>query len=1380
MLSLTVLPAITVGWISHQILFEDIRNDRMGDMGRIADAKREQLAMVLKRANERAQLFLSDLAAQCNGASLNRTCATRLMASYLASEEALRVAVHTTRGGNSLTVGAAAAPPAAALKFQPGQLASFSGTGPEKNRSYFILALDQSGKLWLEVTYPSSNLIPLFHHVADLGESGEAYLTDGAGYFATPPRYPRTQGSDRPSPAGPMQACLSGKSAEVLDRDYRDAKSIYGFRPIPEFGSACIMAHVDQAETFAPLAALDRRLYMALSIFLLSSIYIALVLARRMAKPVIDLSAAARAAAQEDVAARTGMFGSQVPWHDEISELASTFSIMTKRLTSANTQLEQKAVELTHEKRLVRRVIDSDPSLIFINDAEGRILLANEAMAKIFGQTTEGIVGKYLSELTGQAGQVAAFNLNYRKVIETYDERASMETVQLGGSEVRWFYTIRKPLIWNDCSAVLLTIAVDVTELKQAQDEQQKINRALRLLSVCNMVLAHAEDEEQLLARICRLIVRTGGYRMVWVGYAQDDEEKSVHAAAKFGFDPCSLESTRVSWADMESGGGPIGLAIRTGTTQVKQRLETKPHTEESRGAASACGCQASIVLPLKDPEKTFGALTIYALEPDAFDVEEIKLLEELADNLAYGIMMQRLRARNRQAEEALQRSEEQFRLLVQHLPQRIFVKDVNSSYLSCNELYARDLGIEPDAIAGKTDFDFYPQEEAETYRASDREVLDTGNTRQTERTYVRGGEQRIYSTIKVPFKDAQGRMIGVLGMFWDVTEQRRADERIRRSEQNLAEAQRIARMGSWQLDLRSNVLTWSDENYRIFGVAREKFGASYETFLDVVHPDDRELVNRIYTESVKSKTPYELVHRLMMKDGRVKYVHERCETYYDEDGEPLRSVGTTQDISERKALEERRNQLSEAVRHSGEAIALADQNNRFIYVNPAFSRLFGYSMEEAVGKVVDELIGVPGESFGQPQQTYEFAERRGTFRGETSRRNKDGRIVPVLLTLSAMRDEHGRTTAFVANLFDLTERKKAEAELFRQKQFMWQIIDTDPNLIFVKDAAGKCLLVNQALADCYGLTTQEMIGKHPLEFNPDRNEALAYLEADRKVIENRQESISTTTTMRPDGRQHWYLTIKKPLVEADGEVNVLGIAVDITEQTLAQMKLTESYKELQRLSTHLENLREEERAKIARDLHDEMGALLVALKMRVAWLASKLPAEMPLLAEETGHISTLVAEAIGAMHQTVMDLRPNLQEGFGFAATVEDYVKKFEQRTGIECSLVMPEEGVELEGSQSITLFRILQESLNNVAKHSRASAVNIVFTEQDKSLSLVIEDNGIGFDPAEHRERSFGLLGIRERALMMGGRTTITSTPGKGTQVSVTFTPHEAAGLI
>ena len=130
-------------------------------------------------------------------------------------------------------------------------------------------------------------------------------------------------------------------------------------------------------------------------------------------------------------------------------------------------------------------------------------------------------------------------------------------------------------------------------------------------------------------------------------------------------------------------------------------------------------------------------------------------------------------------------------------------------------------------------------------------------------------------------------------------------EEELQKSEVRLAEAQRIAHIGIWELDLISNALTWSDEVYRIFGMEPKRFGATYEAFLDNIHPDDREMVDKAYTESVKNRIPYEMVHRLLLQDGTIKYVSERCESFYDGDGKPIRSIGTVQDITERKLTEE-------------------------------------------------------------------------------------------------------------------------------------------------------------------------------------------------------------------------------------------------------------------------------------------------------------------------------------------------------------------------------------------------------------------------------------------------------------------------------------------
>jgi len=164
------------------------------------------------------------------------------------------------------------------------------------------------------------------------------------------------------------------------------------------------------------------------------------------------------------------------------------------------------------------------------------------------------------------------------------------------------------------------------------------------------------------------------------------------------------------------------------------------------------------------------------------------------------------------------------------------------------------------------------------------------------EITWVWERAQGIYSP--------DGALLGIEGYITDITERKRAEKALQKNERRLADSQRIAHLGSWELELGNNVLWWSDEVYRIFEMDPQTFGASYETFLDTVHPDDREFVNRAYTESVQTRTPYDIVHRLLMKDGRVKYVNECCETEYGMDGKPMRSIGTVRDVTERMQTE--------------------------------------------------------------------------------------------------------------------------------------------------------------------------------------------------------------------------------------------------------------------------------------------------------------------------------------------------------------------------------------------------------------------------------------------------------------------------------------------
>lgn len=232
---------------------------------------------------------------------------------------------------------------------------------------------------------------------------------------------------------------------------------------------------------------------------------------------------------------------------------------------------------------------------------------------------------------------------------------------------------------------------------------------------------------------------------------------------------------------------------------------------------------------------------------------------------------------------------------------------DARTDSITWSEEYYRIYGFDPaqPAPGYEQHLKAYTPESAVRLDAAVKRNMETGEPYQIDLELVRPeGEVRWITARSETRRDALGQVIGLRGTAQDITERMQAEEQLRRSEHRLAEAQRMAHLGNWELDLRSNVLNWSDEIYRIFEIEPEKFGAFYEAFLSAIHPDDRDLVNQVYTDSVNDKKPYDIVHRLLMEDGRVKYVNEKCETYYGEDGKPLRSVGTAHDITAQKVAD--------------------------------------------------------------------------------------------------------------------------------------------------------------------------------------------------------------------------------------------------------------------------------------------------------------------------------------------------------------------------------------------------------------------------------------------------------------------------------------------
>jgi signal transduction histidine kinase len=233
-----------------------------------------------------------------------------------------------------------------------------------------------------------------------------------------------------------------------------------------------------------------------------------------------------------------------------------------------------------------------------------------------------------------------------------------------------------------------------------------------------------------------------------------------------------------------------------------------------------------------------------------------------------------------------------------------------------------------------------------------------------------------------------------------------------------------------------------------------------------------------------------------------------------------------------------------------------------------------------------------------------------------------------------------------------------------------------------------------------------------------------------------------------------------------------LRLEAEIVERARVEDELRDSRQELRDLASHLQSVREEERGDIAREIHDELGQALTALKMDVHWVGRRLGPDAPPVAARIAEMSSLVDATVQAVRRISSQLRPKLLDDLGLSAAIEWQAREFERRTGIACAIRSEPDDIVLDRTRSTALFRIFQETLTNVARHAGASHVDAVLRNFGGTVEMTVTDNGEGIGEAQVRDgRSLGLVGMRERVRALGGRIDITGLPGRGTTVHVSL---------
>jgi len=380
---------------------------------------------------------------------------------------------------------------------------------------------------------------------------------------------------------------------------------------------------------------------------------------------------------------------------------------------------------------------------------------------------------------------------------------------------------------------------------------------------------------------------------------------------------------------------------------------------------------------------------------------------------------------------EQLQAGEVHFRGLVETSSDWIWEVDAHGVYTYVSPRVQDLLGYRVEEVLGKTPFDFMPPAEAPRIGAAFWEIVAARRPffglENTNRH--KDGRLVVLETNGVPFFDLAGELLGYRGMDRDITARKRTDLTLRASEANLAEAQRIAHLGSWEWDVAQNQVYWSAEMYRMMGLPPES-GASYDAFLDVLHPDDRERVRQAVNTALEHHHPYDIEYRIVHTDGATRVVHALGVVICDErDGHPVHMVGTAQDVTERKTVETRLRQAATVYENTSEGVVITGPDQRIQAINAAFTTITGYSEEEVIGNTPRMLqSGRHDAEFYRDMSAALHAV--GRWQGEIWNRRKDGATYPEWLNISAVRDDAHHVVNYIAVFSDITTIKNAQAKV--------------------------------------------------------------------------------------------------------------------------------------------------------------------------------------------------------------------------------------------------------------------------------------------------------------------------------------------------------------
>lgn len=356
-----------------------------------------------------------------------------------------------------------------------------------------------------------------------------------------------------------------------------------------------------------------------------------------------------------------------------------------------------------------------------------------------------------------------------------------------------------------------------------------------------------------------------------------------------------------------------------------------------------------------------------------------------------------------------------------------------------------------------------------------------------------------------------------------------------------------------------------------------------------------------------------------------------------------------------------------------------------------------------------------------------------------------------------------------------VNSRRKAEEAATLANIELTQIFETSADAMRVVDRDFNVLRINQTFSILSGMPGEEIIGKKCFEVlhGPLCETPSCPLV---RILNNEDRVEIDSEKVRKDGTKIPCIITATPFRGANGDlIGIVEDFKDISGRKRSEQELMESRGELRNLAAHLQVIREEERERIAHEIHDELGQALTALKMDVHWIRRKLSEPEDSIVKKTITMSTLIDSTVHSVKRIISELRPRLLDDFGLSAAIEWQAEKFVERTGIQCDIELEPQDIILDEARSVAVFRIFQEALTNITRHAHATRVKVTLKENGTQVKMRVSDNGKGILKKQlSGVQSFGLIGMRERAHSFGGKLIIAGTTGGGTTLNVSIPIH------